>query len=108
MLGICTKLYRNNRSVDKSILEGKRSRIWQCVVQEQENLVWVFSVQGGESILPFVRQFYGAPSTYLWQDDAGGVHEIHQGEGGEQGDALMPALFCLGQHNALVEAFTTG
>ena len=30
------------------------------------------------------------------------VHEVHQGEGGEQGDALMPALFSLGQHNALV------
>ena len=28
-------------------------------------------------------------STYWWQDDAGG-------EGGEQRDALMPALFCLG------------
>ena len=30
------------------------------------------------------------------------VHDISQGEGGEQGDALMPALFSLGQHNALV------
>ena len=26
---------------------------------------------------------------------------IHQGEGGEQGDALMPLLFALGQHSAL-------
>ena len=31
----------------------------------------------------------------------GDVHHIHQGEGGEQGDALMPMLFCLGQHGAL-------
>ena len=30
------------------------------------------------------------------------VHEVLQGEGGEQGDALMPALFSLGQHDALV------
>ena len=27
--------------------------------------------------------------------------EIRQGEGGEQGDALMPLLFSLGQHGAL-------
>ena len=30
------------------------------------------------------------------------MHDVHQGEGGEQGDALMPALFALGQHQALV------
>ena len=30
------------------------------------------------------------------------MHDVQQGEGGEQGDALMPALFALGQHNALV------
>ena len=29
------------------------------------------------------------------------VHEIRQGEGGEQGDPLMPALFALDQHPAL-------
>ena len=47
---------------------------------------------------PFVSQFYGYPSTYTWEDDEGVVHEITQREGG---DALMPALFSLGQHNAL-------
>ena len=34
--------------------------------------------------MPFVRQFCGAPSTYLWQDDAGGVHKIHQNERSKQ------------------------
>ena len=29
------------------------------------------------------------------------THSIPQGEGGEQGDAMMPFLFCLGQHEAL-------
>ncbi len=29
---------------------------------------------------------------------------ILQGEGGEQGDPLMPALYSLAQHRALVEA----
>ena len=31
----------------------------------------------------------------------GNVHEVAQGEGGEQGDNLMPALFSLGLHPAL-------
>ena len=30
------------------------------------------------------------------------VRDVQQGDGGEQGDALMPALFAFGQHNALV------
>ena len=55
----------------------------------------------GDRILPFVRAFYGKPSTYIWEDDVGDVHQIAQGEGGEQGDPLMPLLFCIGQHPAL-------
>ena len=31
----------------------------------------------------------------------GDTHEIPQGEGGEQGDPLMPMLFAVGQHRAL-------
>ena len=58
----------------------------------------LLEVEGGASALPFVRQFYGSPSTYLWDDDDGVTHEIAQGEGGEQGDALMPLLFSLGLH----------
>ena len=59
-------------------------------------------MEGREAVLPFVLQFYGTPSTYLWEDSEGVVHEILQGEGGEQGDALMPALFALGQNDALL------
>ena len=55
---------------------------------------------GGEAI-PFVRMFYGLPSTYLWEDAEGVEHSILQGEGGEQGDPLMPLLYLLGQHGAL-------
>ena len=40
----------------------------------------------GEKILPFVRAFYGKPSSCWWEDDVGDVHAIQQGEGGEQGD----------------------
>lgn len=56
------------------------------------------------SLLPYVRAFYGHRSTYYWWDDAGTRHAIHQGEGCEQGDALAPALFALGQHDALAAA----
>ena len=57
-------------------------------------------VLDGPEALPFVRMFYGQASVYLWEDDEGIVHDIHQGEGGEQGDALMPLLFSLGLHPA--------
>ena len=36
-------------------------------------------LEGGDALLPFVSQFYGSPSTYLWEDDEGVVHEISQG-----------------------------
>ena len=54
-------------------------------------------------MVPFVRLAYCQPSVYIWQDDDGHNHEIHQGEGGEQGDPLMPPLYALGQHPALEE-----
>ena len=40
----------------------------------------------------------------MWYDDEGEAHDILQGEGGEQGDPLMPAFYALGQHPALAEA----
>ena len=52
-------------------------------------------------LLPYVRQFYGQASQYLWYDDNGAAHVVEQGEGGEQGDPLMPGLFALAQHPAL-------
>ena len=54
-------------------------------------------MEGGDQILLFVRMFYSGPSTGVTQ-------HIAQGEGGEQGDPLMPMLFALGQHKSLVEA----
>ena len=55
-------------------------------------------------LLPFVRMFDGSPSTYCWWDANGCCRDIEQGEGCEQGDALAPALFALGQHDALHQA----
>ena len=62
---------------------------------------WLLRMEQGDQILPFVRCFYGSPSTYLWEDESGNVQDIPQGEGGEQGDPLMPLLFALGLHGAL-------
>ena len=59
----------------------------------------ILKMEDGDQILPFVRCFYGSPSTYLWEDEMGVAQEIPQGE--EQGDPLMPMLFSLGQHAAL-------
>ena len=56
-------------------------------------------LERGSAALPFVSMFYGALSSYLWEDSTGRVHTISQGEGGEQGDAMMPLLFSLGQHS---------
>ena len=60
----------------------------------------LYSRCGGKAI-PFVRMFNGSPSKYIWEDGEGVEHSILQGEGGEQGDPLMPLLFSLGQHSAL-------
>ena len=57
--------------------------------------------EGANALVPFVLQFYGQQSQYLWTDDEGNVHDIPQGEGCEQGDPLSPALFSLGLHDAL-------
>ena len=46
----------------------------------------------GVKVLPFVRMFHGTPSQFLWEDELGTVNHIPQGEGGEQGDPLMPLL----------------
>ena len=58
-------------------------------------------MEDGDQILPFARCYYGSPSTYLWEDEMVNTQEIPQGEGGEQGDPLMPMLFSLGEHPAL-------
>ena len=63
----------------------------------------LMSLPSGGRLLPFVRTFYVQPSVFLWEDEIGEVHHIQQG-GGEQEDPLMPLLFCLAQHPALVAA----
>ena len=62
----------------------------------------LLGIEDGGRVLPFVRMFYGQRSIFLWEDEVGDVHDIHQGEGGKQGDPLMPLLFSLAQHAVLV------
>ena len=58
------------------------------------------------SLLPFSMLFYGQASRYSFYDGEGRRHEVLQAEGGEQRDPLMPGLYALGQHAALLEMAT--
>ena len=55
-------------------------------------------------MLPFILLFYGDISTFLLEMENGETWDIHQGEGCEQGDSLMPLLFALGLDAAIKEA----
>ena len=52
-------------------------------------------------LIPFARTAYAQPTSYKWGDQQGSRHQIWQHEGGEQGDNMMPLLFCLAVHNPL-------
>ena len=72
------------------------------LISRNAMLEGLLQMDGGNQIIPFVRMFYGSPSTYFWEDEMGTTQYIPQGEGGEQGDPLMPMLYALGQHGSLV------
>ena len=71
-------------------------------VHRSAMMVKLLEIPGLRGLLPFVRSTYGQP-CYKWTDAKGVRHDIHQHEGGEQGDPLMPLLFSLAVRNALVE-----
>ena len=71
------------------------------LISRRAMLEGLLRMEKGDQIIPFVRMFCGSPSTYLWEDETGTTRDIPQGEGGEQGDPLMPLLFALGLHRAL-------
>ena len=62
----------------------------------------LYTVPELRGLLPFIRSTYAHPTSYRWQDSVGVTHQVHQAEGGEQGDPLMPLLFSLAIHDALV------
>ena len=58
-------------------------------------------IEGGLAVMPFVRMFCGRASTYLWEGDEGVVHNVEQGEGGEQEHQVMPPSMCSDRHPRL-------
>ena len=70
-------------------------------ISRRAMLLGLDRVVGRRQAVPFVRLIHSEPSAYLWEDASGTVHTVHQGEGGEQGDPLMPLLFFVVQHAAL-------
>ena len=73
-------------------------------VDRAQMLEALVALPKARSLLPFVAMFYGHTSEYYWTHETGEVWSVEQGDGGEQGDPLMPALFALGQHPALASA----
>ena len=51
------------------------------LVSREAMLSGLRSMEGGDTFLLFVSQFYGQLSQYLWEDDEGVCHTIPQGEG---------------------------
>ena len=41
------------------------------LISRQAMLEGLLRMESGDQILPFVRMFYGSPSTYLWEDERG-------------------------------------
>ena len=39
------------------------------------------TLDGGDAAFPFVKQFHGSPSRYIWEDEERVNHDILQGEG---------------------------
>ena len=52
-------------------------------------LAKLLEVLGLRPLLPLVRSIYARPSRYVWQDDAGQRHEVHEHEGR---DAILVQL----------------
>ena len=68
-----------------------QSMAWAMVSELME-------MERGDRLWPFIHEFYGRLSSYLWEDDRGVTHDIPQGEGGEQ---ATHAIFSLGLHKSL-------
>ena len=76
-------------AMNASLIICSRSRLW---TQKSPSFRQTGSGREGEEdqILPFVRCFYGTPSTYLWDDEMGVTQHIHQ----EGGSKATPSRRC--------------
>ena len=91
--------YRSGPHSNRGVNRRHRSVLTSCLAKLCWKAFWLW--MGSVLAMPFVLQFYGSASSYMWEDEEGVVRTIVQAEGGEQGDPLMPALFSLGQHPAV-------
>ena len=71
------------------------------LISRESKLSAAHYIDGGGEILLFVSSLNEKPSSNLWENGLGEMCDLQQGEGGEQGDSLMPMLFSLGLHEAL-------
>ena len=51
------------------------------LISRNTMLEGLLRMEGGDQILPFVRCFYGSPSTCLWEDEMGVTQHVPQGGG---------------------------
>ena len=61
-------------------------------------------MEGSDALLPFVSQFYGSPSTYLWEDEEGGERGRRARRRSHAGIILLGAPRCIGGHPSQIEA----
>ena len=68
------------------------------LISRRAMLEGLLRLDSGDQILPFVRMFYGSPSTYIWEDEMGKTS--HKGREGSK--ATPSCHSCLhGLHRAL-------
>ena len=51
----------------------------------------LLKTENGYQILPFVRCFFGSPSTYSWEDEMGMTQNIQHGR---EGSKVIPSCQC--------------
>ena len=71
------------------------------LISKKAMLEALMKLEFGPQILSFMRIFYVDSSAYFWEDEVGTDHHMDQGEGVEEGNALMSFLFSVGQYVAL-------
>ena len=71
-------------------------RCWSAydTISRKALLRGVADMDDWDKLIPFVRQFYSSPSTFLCEDEVGETRRTQQGEGGEQGDPVISTFQC--------------
>ena len=62
------------------------------LVSRNAMLQGLMGIEDGRKVLPFVRTFYGQPSNFIWEDEMGDLHDIHQGRGASKRTRSCPCF----------------